>query len=53
MTRVTLPTFHRLKSTPEFSMVRTYNGPQGGAANILNKIQPTKVNNGKHEDKMK
>lgn len=48
-----LPTFHRLKSTPEFSMVRTYNCPQGAAANILNKIQPTKVNNGKHEDKLK
>lgn len=53
MIQVTSATFHRLKSTPEFSVVRTYKCPQGEAANILNKTQPTKVNDGKHEDKMK
>lgn len=53
MIQVTSATFHRLKSTPKFRVVRTYKCPQGEAANILNKTQPTKVNDGKHEDKMK
>lgn len=40
-----------LISTPGFSRRRKDNYPQREADSILNKIQPSTVNSGKHEEK--
>ena len=41
----------RLISTPGFSRMRKDNNLQGGADSILNKIQLSTVNSGKHKEK--